>query len=59
MQAYLFAIDHYGLSLEVGLPDFLGVALAKADIIAKLLAFAGEFTLIHGIYSLDSDAYFN
>jgi L-ascorbate metabolism protein UlaG (beta-lactamase superfamily) len=45
----LFAVDDNGLSLEVWLPDFLGVALRKADIAAVLLAFAGEFANLHGL----------
>jgi hypothetical protein len=43
----LVAIDDYGLGLEVWLPDFLGVALGEADIVAELLALASEFTLLH------------
>lgn len=42
-----FAVNHDGLSLEVGLPDFFGVALRETDIIAVLLAFTGEITLLH------------
>jgi hypothetical protein len=42
-----FAVDHQRFGLEIWLPDFLGVALAEADITAKLLAFAGEITLLH------------
>ena len=44
---YLFAVNSNCLDLQVRLPDFLGVALAEANIAAVLLAFAGEFTLLH------------
>lgn len=47
---HFFAVYHDGLGLEIGLPDFLGVALRKADVVAKLFAFAGEFTLLHKIF---------
>lgn len=49
-QLDLFAVDHNCLGLKVWLPDFLGVALRKADIVAKLFAFAGEFTLLHNFF---------
>ena len=42
-----FAIYHDGLVLQVWLPGFLGVALAKADIVAKLFAFASKIAFIH------------
>lgn len=44
---HLFAVDHYGLGLEVGLPDFFGMALRKTDVMAILLTFTGEITLLH------------
>lgn len=44
LHADFFAVDDDGLVLEVWLPDLLGVALRKADIVAKLFAFAGKFT---------------
>jgi hypothetical protein len=44
-----FAVYDNGLGLQVWLPNFFGVALAKTDIAAELFAFAGEFTLIHRI----------
>ena len=43
----LFTINNDGLYLKVWLPDLFGVALAKADIIAKLLALACKFTFLH------------
>jgi hypothetical protein len=49
-QADLLAVDNDGFGLEIWLPDFLGVALRKAHIVAKLLAFTGEFTLLHNCY---------
>ncbi len=43
----LLAADYDSLVLKVGLPDFLGVALGKADIVAVLLALAGYITFLH------------
>ncbi len=37
----LFSVYYDSFGLEIWLPDFLGVALRKADIAAKLLAFTG------------------
>jgi hypothetical protein len=34
---------------ELGLPDFLGVALRKADIAAVLLAFTGDVAFLHDL----------
>jgi hypothetical protein len=42
-----FAVNHDSLGLKIWLPNLLGVALREADIAAVLLAFAGEFTLLH------------
>jgi hypothetical protein len=56
LQLDLLTINHDSLSLEVWLPDFLCVALREADIVAKLLAFTGEFTLLHKL-SFDSSGY--
>lgn len=36
-----FAVNHKSFGLEVWLPDFLGMALAEAHIVAILLAFTG------------------
>ncbi len=44
-----FAIDHYGLLLEVRLPDFFGMALGEAHIVAVLLAFTGDIALLHKV----------
>ena len=43
-----FAVDDDSFELQIGLPDFFGMALAEADIIAILFACAGEVTLSHG-----------
>lgn len=43
-----FAVYDECLGLKVWLPDFLGVTLRKADVTAKLLALASDFTLLHG-----------
>ncbi len=51
LDLYFFAIDLDGFILEVGLPDFLGVALTEADIAAILLALAGEFAFLHNNFS--------
>lgn len=45
-----FTIYNNGFILKIGLPDFLGVALRKADIAAVLLAFASEFTYLHDLF---------
>lgn len=42
-----FAVYFDGFGLEVGFPDFFGVALRKADVAAVLLAFAGKITFLH------------
>ena len=47
LELHLLAVNNNGLGLEVWLPDFLGVALAKADIAAVLFAFTGEFAYLH------------
>lgn len=49
LQGNLLAVNDESLGLKVGLPNFLGVTLGKADITAVLLALAGEFTSLHGI----------
>jgi len=49
LEADLLAVYNDSLVLEVWLPDFLGVALRKADIVAILFAFAGEFTFLHNV----------
>lgn len=51
-QLNLLTIDNNGFFLEVWFPDLFGVALGEADIVAELLALAGEFTLTHLICSL-------
>lgn len=43
----LLAIDGECLGLKIWLPDLLGMALAKANVIAVLLAFAGYLTFLH------------
>ncbi len=43
----LLAVDFKSLLLEVRLPYLFGVALRKADVAAKLLALASDFTLLH------------
>ena len=47
LQGDLLAIDDQGLLLQVRLPDLLGVALREADVVAVLLALAGNFTFLH------------
>lgn len=44
---YLFAINYKCFGLEVWFPYLFGVALGKADVAAKLLAFACDFALLH------------
>lgn len=59
LHADLFAIDNNGLVLKIWLPDFFGVALRETDVVSELLAFTGDFTLLHYINSLDSRCYFS
>ena len=53
---HFLSVDFNCLVLKVWLPNLLRVALLKADIIAILLAFAGEFTFLHD-FSPDSRCY--
>lgn len=41
LHADFLAVHDDGLGLQVRLPDFFGVALGKADVVAVLLTFAG------------------
>jgi hypothetical protein len=43
-----FAVNGFGL--KIWLPDFLGVALRKADVVAVLFAFAGYITDLHDVF---------
>ena len=43
----LLTVNDKSLGLKVGLPNFLGVALGEANVVAVLLAFAGEFADVH------------
>lgn len=52
LEGYFFAINNKGLLLKVWFPDFFGVALRKADIVAKLFAFAGNVTYTHNVPSI-------
>ena len=52
LNADLLAVDGQGLLLEVWLPHLLGAAQRKADVIAVLLALAGDFTFLHDSYPL-------
>jgi uncharacterized protein involved in propanediol utilization len=47
LQTDFFAVDNHSLVLEIRLPDFWGMALRKADIVAILFAFAGDITYLH------------
>jgi hypothetical protein len=47
-----FPINHYSFSLEIWLPNFLCVALRKANIASKLLAFTGDIAFIHVVIPL-------
>lgn len=44
-----FTIDNKRLLLEVGLPDFVGAALRKADVFAELLSFVGDIASFHRV----------
>jgi hypothetical protein len=43
----LFAVNCKCFGLQIRLPYFLSMALRKAYIVAVLLAFSGNFTLLH------------
>lgn len=47
-----FAVHYKCLGLKVWLPDFLGMALRKAHVVAVLLSFAGKVASLHGNSSL-------
>src|SRR6266568_3995031 len=47
LEFYFSAVNNNSFLLQVRRPDLFGVALRKADIVAKLLAFAGNFTSLH------------
>lgn len=51
-----FAINHDGFNLKIWFPDFLGMALGETDIAAELLAFAGDFTLLHNSFLIKFSA---
>jgi hypothetical protein len=42
-----FTINSYSFSLQIRLPHLLGVAHRKAYVVAVLLAFTSNFTLLH------------
>jgi hypothetical protein len=52
LERHFFAVYNDSLGLEVWFPNFLGVALREADVVAKLLAFAGDFTFLHYFYPI-------
>jgi hypothetical protein len=45
----LFAVNSKSLGLQIRLPYFFSMALRKADVVAVLLAFTGDFTFLHKI----------
>ena len=45
--ADFFTVNDKRLFLDISIPSLAGAALRKADIVAKLLAFTGDFTLFH------------
>jgi len=47
LHSNFFTIDYKSLGLKIGFPDFFGMALRKADIVAILFAFAGKFAFVH------------
>ena len=59
LHAHFYPINDEGFLLQVGFPDFFGVALGEADIAAVLLSFAGEFTLTHQFVPSTSKTYFS
>ena len=59
LELYLLAVDDNSLLLKVRFPNLLRVALRKADVVAKLLALAGDFTLAHYFIPSVLGVYFN
>ncbi len=51
-ERHFFTVNDHSLGLEVWLPNFFGVALREAVVVAKLLAFAGDFTFLHYFYPI-------
>lgn len=52
--ADFLAVNRKCFLLNVGIPSFFSAALRKADIVAKLLAFTGDFTLFHILFPKNS-----
>jgi hypothetical protein len=50
-----FAIDCKCFGLQIRLPYFFSMALRKAYVAAVLLAFTGNFTLLHNLKSNYTD----
>lgn len=53
---HFFAIDDDCFGLQIWLPNFFSVPLREAHVVAKLLAFAGNVTLLHR-FSLNTGVY--
>jgi hypothetical protein len=53
----LFAVNSKSFGLQIRLPYFFSMALRKAYVVAVLLAFTGNFTLLHNssIYYTDEN----
>jgi hypothetical protein len=49
---YFFTVNGNSFGLQIRLPHLFGMALRKAYVIAVLLAFAGNFTLLHSQVSI-------
>jgi len=50
LHADFLAVYDNGFSLQVWLPYLFGVALREADITAKLLSLAANFTFLHDLF---------
>ena len=57
LHRHFLAINDKSFSLQIWLPNFLGMTLRKTDVIAKLLAFTSDITLLHRevFYPFSSD----
>lgn len=57
LELNFFTINNDSLRLEVCIPNFFGVALREADVIAKLLALAGNVAYTHNFINPSIQGY--
>ena len=47
LEGYLFAVNNECFGLKIWLPNALGVALGKTDVVAVLFALASDIAFLH------------